>query len=71
MKCSIMLHLIWVYTACKSTRLGVSSIKRVKTPMLVYPAGLEVKILIQVFIYTLNIQAEKALASLHNCSGLP
>ena len=30
MKCSIMLHFIWVFTVCQSTRLGVSSIQRVK-----------------------------------------
>ena len=30
MKCSIMLHFIWVFTVCKSTHLGVSQIQRVK-----------------------------------------
>ena len=29
MKCSIMLHFIWVFTVCKSTHLGVSRIQRV------------------------------------------
>ena len=29
MKCSIMLHFIWVFTICQSTSLGVSSIQRV------------------------------------------
>ena len=29
MKCSIMLHFIWVFTVCKSTRLVVSRIQRV------------------------------------------
>ena len=29
MKCSIMLHYIWVFTVCKSTHLGVSRIQRV------------------------------------------
>ena len=29
MKCSIMLHFIWVFTVCKSTRLEVSQIQRV------------------------------------------
>ena len=29
MKCSIMLHFIWVFTVCKSTPLGVSLIQRV------------------------------------------
>ena len=29
MKCSMMLHFIWVFTVCKSTRLGVSSIQKV------------------------------------------
>ena len=28
MKCSIMLHFIWVFTVCQSSRLGVSSIQR-------------------------------------------
>ena len=27
MKCSIMLHFIWVFTVCKSTRLRVSRIQ--------------------------------------------
>ena len=30
MKCSIMLHFIWVFTVCQSTRLRVSDIQRVK-----------------------------------------
>ena len=30
MKCSIMLHFIWVFTVCQSTHLGVSRIQRVK-----------------------------------------
>ena len=30
MKCSIMLHFIWVFTVCKSTRLGVSQIQAIK-----------------------------------------
>ena len=30
MKCSIMLHFIWVFTVCKSTYLGVSPIQRIK-----------------------------------------
>ena len=34
MKCSIMLHFIWFFTVCKSTRLGVSSIQRVKEYLL-------------------------------------
>ena len=29
MKCSMMLHFIWVFTVCKSTHLGVSPIQRV------------------------------------------
>ena len=29
MKCSMMLHFIWVFTVCKSTHLGVFSIQRV------------------------------------------
>ena len=29
MKCSIMLHFIWVFNACKSTCLGVSGIQMV------------------------------------------
>ena len=29
-KCSIMLHFIWVFTVCKSTRLGVCRIQRIK-----------------------------------------
>ena len=29
MKCSMMLHFIWVLTVCQSTHLGVSSIQRV------------------------------------------
>ena len=28
MKCSIMLHFIWVFTVCQSIRLGVFSIQR-------------------------------------------
>ena len=30
MKCSIMLHFIWVFTVCISTCLGVSRIQKVK-----------------------------------------
>ena len=30
MKCSIMLHFIWIFTVCQSTSLGVSSIQRVQ-----------------------------------------
>ena len=30
-KCSIMLHFIWVFTVCKSTRLGLSRIQRVNS----------------------------------------
>ena len=30
MKCSIMLHFIWVLTVCKCTHLGVSGIRRAK-----------------------------------------
>ena len=30
MKCRIMRHFIWVFAVCQSTRLGVSSLKRVK-----------------------------------------
>ena len=30
MKCSIMLHFIWVFTSCQSTHLGVSGLQRVK-----------------------------------------
>ena len=30
MKCSIVLHFIWVFTVCKSAQLGVSRIQRVK-----------------------------------------
>ena len=30
MKCRIMLHFIWVFTFCQRTRLGVSTIQRVK-----------------------------------------
>ena len=33
MKCSIMLHFIWVFTVCLSIYLGVSSIQRVKQKM--------------------------------------
>ena len=33
MKCSSMLHFIWVYTVCQTTRLGVSSIQRVNIEM--------------------------------------
>ena len=29
MKCSIILHIIWVFTVCESIRLGVSPIQRV------------------------------------------
>ena len=41
--------------------------------MLKYPAGLEVKILISIFIYihTLRKQAAKALVSLRFCAGSP
>ena len=31
MKCSIVLHFIWVFTACSITHLGVSSLRKVKT----------------------------------------
>ena len=30
MKCRMMRHFIWVFTVCKNTRLGVSSIQRLK-----------------------------------------
>ena len=30
MKCSIMLHFIWVFTVCKNTQFGVSEYKRLK-----------------------------------------
>ena len=29
MKCNVMWHLIWVFTVCQSTPLGVFSIQRV------------------------------------------
>ena len=31
MKCRFKRHFVWVFTVCKSTRLGVSSIQRVNT----------------------------------------
>ena len=31
MKCSIMLHFIWVCTVCQGTLLGVSSLQRVRS----------------------------------------
>ena len=34
MKCSFMLHFIWVFTVCQGSRLGVSSIQRVNTLIL-------------------------------------
>ena len=34
MKCSIMLHFIWVFTVCQSTSLGVSRTERVSTDVL-------------------------------------
>ena len=30
MKCSIMLHFIWLFTVCQNTHLGVSRIQRIK-----------------------------------------
>ena len=33
MKCSIMLHFIWVFTVCKYTHLGVLRIQRVNECM--------------------------------------
>ena len=36
MKCSIMLHFIWIFTVCQSTHLGVSHIQRVKHGLYVF-----------------------------------
>ena len=38
MKCHILRHFISVFTVCQSTPLGVSSIQRVKRPIIVFAA---------------------------------
>ena len=37
MKCSMILHFIWVFTVCKSARLGVSRIQRVNQTLTLFP----------------------------------
>ena len=41
MKCNIMLHFIWIFTVCKSTRLGFPENEGLKMVIVAEQAGFE------------------------------